>query len=230
MAEVLSSPVFGIGISIAAYAVGVWINKKLKTPLANPMLIATILLIVFFLTTGIPMEYYNEGGDIINFLIFPATASLGLSIYANFKILKKNLIPVIGGCLAGAATGVFSVWGMCRLFGLDETVTVSLLPKSVTTAIAVPISEQNGGIPQITIVALMVAGIMGAVLAPSLSRWFHISDSEVATGLAIGCSSHAAGTSTAVKMSETIGAMSGLAIGICGFFTVILAIFFPALL
>ena len=227
MDEVLSNPVFGISMSVIAYSIGVWINKKVKTPLANPMLIATVLLACFFLATGIPLEYYNVGGDIINFLIFPATASIGLSIYANFEILKKNFIPVIGGCLAGAATGVFSVLGMCKLFGLDETVTASLLPKSVTTAIAVPISEQNGGIAQITIVALMIAGILGAVLAPSLSRWFHLSDNEVATGLAIGCASHAAGTSTAVKMGETIGAMSGLAIGICGFFTVVLAIFFP---
>lgn len=229
MAEILSNPVFGISMSVAAYAVGVWINKKLKTPLANPMLIATALLIAFFMLTGIPVEYFNEGGEIINFLIFPATASIGLSIYANFEVLKKNLLPVLGGCLAGAATAVFSVLALCKLFGLDETMTVSLLPKSVTTAIAVPICEQNGGIPQITIVALMIAGIMGAVLAPSLSRWLRLSDNEVATGLAIGCSSHAAGTSTAVKMSETIGAMSGLAIGVCGFFTVTLALFFKYL-
>ena len=230
MAEVFSNPVFGISVTIIAYAIGVWVNKKLKTPIANPMLIATVLIACFLLATGIPLEYYNAGGDIINFLIFPATASIGLSIYANFEVLKKNFIPVIGGCFAGAATGVLSVWGMCRLFGLDETITVSLLPKSVTTAIAVPISEQYGGIPQITIVALMIAGTLGAVLAPTLSRWFHLSDSEVATGLAIGCSGHAAGTSTAVKMGQTIGAMSGLAIGICGFFTVILAIFFPFIL
>ena len=230
MAEVFSNPVFGISVTIIAYAIGVWVNKKLKTPIANPMLIATVLIACFLLATGIPLEYYNAGGDIINFLIFPATASIGLSIYANFEVLKKNFIPVIGGCFAGAATGVLSVWGICRLFGLDETITVSLLPKSVTTAIAVPISEQYGGIPQITIVALMIAGTLGAVLAPTLSRLFHLSDSEVATGLAIGCSSHAAGTSTAVKMGQTIGAMSGLAIGICGFFTVILAIFFPFIL
>ncbi len=227
MAEVLSNPVFGIAMSVATYAAGVWVNKKLKTPLANPMLIATALLIAFFLLTGIPLEYFNEGGDIINFLIFPATASIGLSIYANYEVLKKNLVPVLGGCLAGAATAVFSVLGLCRLFGLDETMTASLLPKSVTTAIAVPICEQNGGISQITIVAVMIAGTLGAVLAPSLSRWLHLSDNEVATGLAIGCSSHAAGTSTAVKMGETIGAMSGLAIGICGFFTVLFAILFP---
>ena len=230
MAEVFSNPVFGISVTIIAYAIGVWVNKKLKTPIANPMLIATVLIACFLLATGIPLEYYNAGGDIINFLIFPATASIGLSIYANFEVLKKNFIPVIGGCFAGAATGVLSVWGMCKLFGLDETITVSLLPKSVTTAIAVPISEQYGRIPQITIVALMIAGTLGAVLAPTLSRWFHLSDSEVAIGLAIGCSSHAAGTSTAVKMGQTIGAMSGLAIGICGFFTVILAIFFPFIL
>lgn len=230
MAEVLSNPVFGISVTVAAYAVGVWINKKLKTPLANPMLIATALLIAFFLLTGIPVEPFNEGGEIINFLIFPATASIGLSIYANYEVLKKNLVPVLGGCLAGAATAVFSVLGLCKLFGLDEKMTASLLPKSVTTAIAVPICEQNGGIAQITIVALMIAGMLGAVLAPSLCRWFHIEDNEVATGLAIGCSSHAAGTSTAVKMGQTIGAMSGLAIGVCGFFTVILSLFFPYLL
>ena len=101
-------------------------------------------------------------------MIFPATASIGLSIYANYEVLKKNLVPVLGGCLAGAATAVFSVLGLCKLFGLDEKMTASLLPKSVTTAIAVPICEQNGGIAQITIVALMIAGMLGAVLAPSL--------------------------------------------------------------
>ncbi len=230
MAEVFSNPVFGIAISIAAYAVGVWVNKRLKTPLANPLLIALILLVIFFVVTGIPLEYYNEGGDMISFLIFPATASIGMSIYDNFDLLKRNLLPVLGGCLVGAISSVGSIWLLAKLFGMDSTLIASLLPKSVTTAIALPLSEQNGGIPQITMVAVVLAGTMGAVLGPTLAKLFHIADSKVATGLAIGCSSHAAGTSTAVQMGEAEGAMSGLAIGVCGLFTVLLSLFFKYLL
>lgn len=227
---VFSTPAFGIALSVGAYAVGCWVNKKLKTPLANPMLIAVVLIIAFLVATGIPVDDYSQGGDILNFLLFPATAAIGLSIYDNIDILKKHLLPVLGGCLAGAVTSVASVFVLCRAFSLGQTVTASLLPKSVTTAIAVPISTQYGGIAPVTIVALMVAGMMGAVLAPTLSRVLRLSDSKIATGLAIGCSSHGAGTSTAVRMDETVGAMSGLAIGVCGLWTVVLSLFFRFLL
>ena len=230
MADLFSNPVFGISISVAAYAIGVWVNKRLKTPLANPLLIALILLVAFFVITGIPLDYYNKGGDIISFLIFPATASIGMSIYDNFELLKRNLLPVLGGCFVGALSSVGSVWVLAKLFCMDNSILASLLPKSVTTAIALPLSEQNGGIPQITMVAVVIAGTMGAVLGPTLAKLFHLADNKVATGLAIGCSSHAAGTSTAVQMGEAEGAMSGLAIGVCGLFTVLLSLFFHYLL
>ena len=130
----------------------------------------------------------------------------------------------------GALSSVGSVWLLAKLFCMDNAILASLLPKSVTTAIALPLSEQNGGIPQITMVAVVIAGTMGAVLGPTLAKLFRLADNKVATGLAIGCSSHAAGTSTAVQMGEAEGAMSGLAIGICGVFTVLLSLCFKYLL
>ena len=117
MAEVLSNPVFGISVTVAAYAVGVWINKKLRTPLANPMLIATALLIALFLLTGIPVESFNEGGEIINFLIFPATASIGLSIYANYEVLKRISSRCWAAALPARRPRCSACWGCASCLG-----------------------------------------------------------------------------------------------------------------
>ena len=152
----------------------------------------------------------------------PATSCLGLAIYAKIKILKQYWLPILVGCTMGSAASMLSVYGLCRLFGLDESLTVSLLPKSVTTPVAVSIAEPAGGVVPITVVAVIGTGILGSMIAPLLIRIFKVTE-PMAAGLAIGASSHAVGTSKAVELGEVEGAMSGLAIGVCGIITVLIS-------
>ena len=224
MAEVTASPLCGNAISILAFAIGIWVQKKTGLIICNPLIIAIVLVSGVLLIFKIPYEHYNEGGSIINMFLAPATSCLAVSIYTRVELLKKNWLPILVGCTAGSLTSMGSVLLLCRLFGLDETMTVSLLPKSVTTPVAVSISESHGGLVPITVVAVIITGILGSILAPWLIRIFRVKDS-VAAGLAIGACSHAMGTSKAVELGETEGAMSGLAIGICGIVTVIFSLF-----
>lgn len=223
MRELLASPYFGIFLSIAAYALGYGLNRKFRTPLCNPLLIAIVLVVGVLLVFRIPYEDYNAGGEIISLFLAPATACLAVGIYSKLAVLKKYWLPILVGAVAGSASSMLSVYALCRLLGLDEQLTVSLIPKSVTTPIAVGIVESAGGLTPITVVAVIVTGILGAILAPTMIRLFRISDS-VAAGLAIGACSHAVGTSKAVELGEVEGAMSGLAIGVCGVVTVVLSL------
>ena len=191
--------------------------------------VALLLVIIAVLAVfDIPYAAYNAGGSLINLFLGPATVCLAVTIYAQIDLLKKNLLPILAGCAAGAVTSVLSIWGLCRLFGLDRTLTVSLLPKSVTTPIATAIAEGQGGIVSITVAAVIFTGILGNLCAPALARLFRVKD-PVAAGLAIGACSHAMGTARALELGETEGAMSGLAIGLCGLATTILALFFDVL-
>lgn len=223
MRELLASPYFGIFLSIAAYALGCGLNRKFRTPLCNPLLIAIVLVVGVLLVFRIPYEAYNAGGEIISLFLAPATACLAVGIYAKLAVLKQYWLPILVGAVAGSASSMLSVYALCNLLGLDEQLTVSLIPKSVTTPIAVGIVESAGGLTPITVVAVIVTGILGAILAPAMIRLFRISDS-VAAGLAIGACSHAVGTSKAVELGEVEGAMSGLAIGVCGVVTVVLSL------
>ena len=223
MRELLASPYFGIFLSIAAYALGCGLNRKFRTPLCNPLLIAIVLVVGVLLVFRIPYEDYNAGGEIISLFLAPATACLAVGIYSKLAVLKKYWLPILVGAVAGSASSMLSVYALCRLLGLDEQLTVSLIPKSVTTPIAVGMVESAGGLTPITVVAVIVTGILGAILAPAMIRLFRISDS-VAAGLAIGACSHAVGTSKAVELGEVEGAMSGLAIGVCGVVTVVLSL------
>lgn len=223
MRELLASPYFGIFLSIAAYALGCGLNRKFRTPLCNPLLIAIVLVVGVLLVFRIPYEDYNAGGEIVSLFLAPATACLAVGIYSKLAVLKKYWLPILVGAVAGSASSMLSVYALCRLLGLDEQLTVSLIPKSVTTPIAVGIVESAGGLTPITVVAVIVTGILGAILAPAMIRLFRISDS-VAAGLAIGACSHAVGTSKAVELGEVEGAMSGLAIGVCGVVTVVLSL------
>lgn len=224
MEAVLQSPLFGIVLSIAAYSAGLWLNRKLKSPLVNPLLIAIALVILFLNALGIPPKAYNRGGAVISLFLAPATAVLAVSVYRQLEVLKANFLPVVLGCLAGALTSMGSAYLLCRLFGLDDRLIASMLPKSVTTPIAMEISRQGGGIVSVTVAAVVLTGILGAVFAPLLIRVFRIK-SPVATGVAIGASSHAVGTSRAIELGEVEGAMSGIAIGVSGIITVLLALF-----
>ena len=222
--ELCASPMFGIALSILTFWIGVKIQKKTKLVICNPLIISIVLCIGVLLIFKIPYESYNEGGSIINMFLGPATACLAVSIYTKLELLKKNWLPILVGCAAGSLTSMVSVFLLCKLMGLDESMTMSLIPKSVTTPIAVSICGAHGGIVPVTVVAVIFTGILGSMLAPTLIRIFRMKDS-ITAGLAIGACSHAVGTSKAIEIGETEGAMSGLAIGICGILTVLFSLF-----
>lgn len=219
-----ASPFFGICLSVFAFEVGVIINRKLKTPVANPLLIAVALIILILTVLDIPFDTYNNGGAMITMFLAPATASLAMNIYAQLEQLKKRLVPILAGALVGSVTSIGCILLLTKLFGLDEAMTASLIPKSVTTPIAMGVSQQLGGIVPVTVAAVVVTGIIGAVFSPVFIKLFRVKD-PVAAGLAIGVSSHALGTTKALEIGEVEGAMSGIAIGIAGLITVILSQF-----
>ena len=224
MDAVFSSPLFGIVLCIFTFEIGVWLNRKTHSPLANPLLIAVAiaLCIAFLQIFSIPLADFNEGGRMISMFLAPATAALALSIYGQIDVLKKNLLPIAAGTLVGSLTSIISVLGLCKLFGLSDELAASLIPKSVTTPIAMEISQQQGGIVSITVAAVIVTGIFGAIFAPTLLKLFRVKD-PVEAGIAIGTC--ALGTSKAVELGEVEGAMSGIAIGAAGIFTVLLSMF-----
>lgn len=224
MKELLASPLFGIVLSILAFQIGLWVNQKTKSPLCNPLLIAVALIIFILQVFDIPLEYYKKGGDVIAIFLAPATACLALSVYGQIKQLQKHLLPIVAGCFAGSLASVASVLFLCRLFGLDATLTASLIPKSVTTPIAMELSAQAGGVPAFTVAAVICTGILGAIIAPLLCKLFRVHD-PVARGVAIGTSSHAVGTTKALEMGPLEGAMSGISIGVAGIATVLICLF-----
>ena len=223
MSDIYANPLFGIALTILAFQFGVFLNRKTKSPIVNPLLISIIFVIAILQIFHIPLQAYNNGGNIINMLIGPATAVLGYSIYKQVTILKKYFIPIVAGCFVGSLASIGSVYGLCKLLSMENTLLSSLIPKSVTTAIAIEISEQLGGIPSITVAIVIITGVLGAVLGPFLIKLFHI-DHEVAQGVAFGTASHAVGTSKALELGEVQGAMSGIAIGVSGIITVILSL------
>ena len=217
----LDNQYFGIILSFAAYEIGKWINQKLKTPLANPLLIAILLIIGFLSITGIDYEYYKKGGDFIAFFIAPATVAMVLDLYANIETLKKNIIPIFVGVGSGTIFSFIIAMFLSKILQIDRNLISSLLPQSVTTAIAISLSDEYQGIIGLTAIAVVIRGVSGAVFAPLVMKIFKIKD-PVAQGVAIGTSSHAVGTSQARLMGEVQGAMSGLSIAIAGIITVIL--------
>lgn len=217
----LDNQYFGIVLSFAAYEIGKWINKKLKTPIANPLLIAILLIIGFLSITGIDYEYYKKGGDFIAFFIGPATVAMVLDLYANLDILKKNILPILVGVGFGTIFSFVLAIFLSKIFQIDKNLVASLIPQSITTAIAISLSGEYQGIIGLTAIVVVIRGVSGAVFAPIVMKIFRIKD-PVAQGVAIGTSSHAVGTSQARFMGEIQGAMSGLSIAIAGITAVII--------
>ena len=227
MTEALTStPLLGLILTAAAFALARWFQKKTGWVLANPTVVSAAMIIALLLLLDIPYDDYARGGDFVNLMLSPVTAILALGIYNQRDILKKNFIPVLVGCTVGCAVSMGSVLLLCRLFGLDQAVTAAMLPKSCTTAIAVGIAEAKGGVVAIAVACVIIAGTVGAVGAPAFIKWFHVTD-PVAQGLAIGACSHALGTTKAREIGELQGAMSSIAIGICGLLAVIFSLFLP---
>ena len=224
MENILSLPICGIIITIACYMIGIQVRKLIASPVTNPMVLANILIILVILYTPITLEQYLVGGNIITMFIGPVTVILALRIYRQWEQLKANIIPILGGCLAGSAASLFSVWCLCKLFDLERAITISILPKSVTTAIALELSRKNGGLAGLAISAVIVTGVSAAAFGPFFIKVFRLKD-PLAAGIAMGSSGHAIGTAAAIELGEIQGAMSGLAIGITGIITSVICVF-----
>lgn len=223
MAEFASSSLFfGTFLSLAAYGVGVFLRSRWKFALFNPLLVAILLVAAFLVAFDIDYAVYNEGAKYISYLLTPATVCLAVPLYQQFSLLKANAKAVLLGIAAGVLTSLTVILGMSILFALDHTMYVTLLPKSITTAIGIGVSEELGGIQSLTVVVIIITGVLGNIFAELVCKVFRITD-PIAQGVGIGTSTHAVGTARAMEMGEIQGAMSGLSIVVSGLMTVVAA-------
>ena len=209
--------------SIITFKAATWLYSKVKSPLANPLLVSAALIIIVISLSGIPLDSYVSGSVPISFFLGPATVALAYSVYVQWDLLKKNFIPIFAGCLVGSCVSMVSAYGLCRAFGLGNDLALSFVPKSVTMPIAVAVTDQLGGVVSITVAAVIITGILGAILAPILVKVFRVKNT-VACGVAIGTCSHAIGTTKAVEIGQLEGAMSGVAIAVSGLITTAIVI------
>lgn len=214
------SLLFGAVLSLAAYEIGLLMKKKFKLAILNPLLIGTICVIGFLLIFRIDYEEYNEGAKYISYLLTPATVCLAVPLYEQLSLLKKNFMAVAVGILSGVLASLVSVLALAKLFDLNHQQYVTLLPKSITTAIGMGVSEELGGLVTITVAVIVITGILGNVIAEFICKIFKIHE-PIAKGLALGTASHAIGTAKAMEMGQIEGAMSSLAIAVAGLLTVI---------
>lgn len=219
---IIDSAYFGIALSILVYFVSTKIKSKTKLDFLNPLFLTIVLIIIFLLSFKIDYEVYNSSAKYLSYLLTPATVCLAVPLYKQINLLKKNVKAVIIGITVGVITSLGSIFLMSFLLGLTHEQYVSILPKSITTAIGLGISEELGGIPSITIAAIVLTGNLGNVMAVWICKLFRIKE-PIAVGLAIGTSSHALGTTKALEIGEIEGAMSSLSIAVAGLLTVIFA-------
>jgi len=224
MTEFLESiSLFPLIVTVGSYQIGLWCQKKVRHPLCNPLLIATILAILILKVTNFDLQLYQQGAAGISWLLTPATVCLAVPLYEQLKVLKKHLPAVLIGITAGVAASLIFIFLMCRLFQLEDTVTVSLLPKSITTAIALALTEQNGGITALTTIAIVITGILGNLSGSALCRLLKITH-PIAQGVGFGTASHVIGTSRAMEVDPLTGAVSSLSLAVAGILT---AVVFP---
>ena len=230
MSEVFESSAFaGVLLSLSIYWLGCLAKKKLKLAIVNPLLIAIAGTIAFLLIFGVDYDTYYSGAKYLSWLLTPATVCLAVPLYEQIDMLKENRLAILLGIAAGVLTSLGSVLIFALLMKLDHCTYVTLLPKSVTTAIGVAVSEELGGYPAITVAVIVLTGITGNVLAEGICRVFRITE-PVAKGIGIGSASHALGTAKAMEIGEIEGAMSSLSIAVSGVLTVVAAALFAQFL
>lgn len=219
MTEFLQSiSLFPLVLTFGTYQIGVWCHKKTKSTLCNPLLIATVLSIAILLLTKFDLKIYQSRSAWITWLLTPATVSLAVPLYNQLKAFKKDLGAIVTGIAAGTVASLSFVGMVCILWGLDRSVTVSLLPKSITTAIGLVLSEQSGGIPALTSAVIVITGILGNLIGSLMCKLLHFTD-PVAQGVAFGTASHVIGTSRATEIDPLAGAVSSLALVVAGVLT-----------
>ena len=230
MKEFLNQSVFfGVAISVLTYELGVFLKKELKWPICNPLLISIVAVIIFLVAFDIPYESYNAGAKYLSYLLTPATVCLAIPLYEQVELSKKHSKAIMLGLISGVITSLVCVLVLALLFHFDHAQYVTLLPKSITTAIGMGISEELGGYVTITVAVIIITGVIGNMLAETVCRIFKIEE-PVAKGIAIGASSHAVGTVKAMEIGEIEGAMSSLAIAVAGLLTVVLAPVFAGIM
>lgn len=221
MKIIFEMPLFWIFFSLISFEIGIFLYKKTKIAILNPLLTSVFLIIIFMFFYKIDLVTYQKGGDLIQFFLGPATVILAVPLYKKQNLLKKHYKSVFTGIFTGTICAVITVFIFSKLLNLDDVLTISILPKSITAPIGMELSKQLGGVVSITIASIVLTGITGAVIAPITFKIFKIK-SKIAKGIAIGTASHAVGTSKAVEMGEIEGAMSGLSIGVAGLVTVLI--------
>ena len=229
MSEFLSqSAYFGVMISILGYGLGALLKKRVKSPLVNPLLISIVLTISALLLLKIDYQSYYSGAQYLSWLLTPATVALAVPLYEQFELLKHNAAAIFAGIIAGVLSSLGSVLGLAVLFGFSHEEYVTFLPKSITTAVGMGVSEELGGIVPITAGVIIVTGVLGNILAEVVLKLFRITE-PVAKGIALGTSAHAIGTAKAMELGEAEGAMSSLSIAVSGIITVAGAALFSKL-
>lgn len=212
---------FGFVVSIFAYLFGIWLKKKLGWAVLNPLLVSVVIVVGCLLVFRIDYDTYNYSAKYISYLLTPSTVCLAIPLYKQLELLKKNLAAVGVAILSGVIASAGSIFVLCLAFRLGHLHYVTMLPKSITTAIGMGVSEEAGGMVTITVVCIIITGIFGNIIAENLFKLTGISH-PIARGLALGTSAHAIGTAKALEMGDVEGAMSSLAIAVAGLMTVVM--------
>ena len=219
----------GVTVSLLSYMLGIWLKKKFKSGIFNPLLVSVIATILVLVVCHVDYESYNAGAKYLSWFLTPATVCLAIPLYEQLELLKANWKAVVAGIVSGVLTSLVVVFLMALLFQLEHQEYVTLLPKSITTAIGMGVSEELGGHVTITVAVIVVTGVLGNILAEAVCKIFKIHE-PIAKGIAIGSSSHAIGTAKAMEMGDVEGAMSSLSIAVAGILTVLGASIFAGLI
>ncbi len=219
----------GVTLSLISYLIGSALKKKFKIGILNPLLVSIVVTIIVLAVCRVDYATYNEGAKYLSWLLTPATVCLAIPLYEQWELLKNNAKAVLLGLTAGVLTSLGTVLVLAKLMGLSHEEYVTLLPKSITTAIGMGVSEELGGYVTITVAVIIVTGILGNMFGELICRIFRITE-PISKGLALGSSAHAIGTAKAIEMGEVEGAMSSLAIAVSGIITVIFASVFAGLI
>ena len=215
-----NSQYWGLTLSIGAYLFACWLKQKTKLAFLNPILVSVIVIIAFLLGVGIDYDTYNKGASYLSWLLTPATVCLAIPLYKQLHLLKKHGAAVVVSITSGVATSAVSIFLLCRVLGLSHTHYVTLLPKSITTAIGMGVSEEAGGIVTLTVISIIITGVLGNMVGETVLKIAKIHH-PVAKVLAFGTSAHAVGTAKALELGEIEGAMSSLSIAVAGLLTVV---------
>ena len=219
MAEFIGSiGVWGVALTLGAFALGTWLNRRTGQALFNPLLLGSIFVIIFLSLVQIPFAEYKQSVSFLSYLLLPATVSLAVPLYEQWLPMKKNAKAVLCGILAGSATSMVSIIAMSWILKLDPVLSASLMPKSVTSAIGAEVAQELGGIGSLAGALIILTGIVGNLSATALCRICRLHD-PIARGVAIGTGSHAVGTARALQMGRVEGAVSSLSIAVAGVLT-----------